>query len=153
MLKNKGFYEMERQTVNSWDLKVLFVAIFCLKCDVLLLNLLLSAVSWVSVVGIATRLGVEWSRVWIPVGARDCFFSGMSRLDLGPTKPIKWVPGFLLGLGREFYHSPSSSAKVKNEWSCTSPPPVCLQGKGQLYVMFSMPHRPQKFCCFTFTKH
>jgi len=59
MLKNKGFYEMERQTVNSWDLKVLFVAIFCLKCDVLLLNLLLSAVSWVSVVGIATRLGVE----------------------------------------------------------------------------------------------
>lgn len=66
----------------------------------------------------------------------------MSRLDLGPTKRIEWVPGFLLGLGHEFYHSPSSSAKVKNEWSCTSPPPVCLQGKGQFYVVFSMPHTP-----------
>jgi len=28
--------------------------------------------------------------------------------------------------GREFDHSPSSSVEVKNEWSYTSTPPICL---------------------------
>ena len=30
--------------------------------------------------------------------------------------------------GREIDHSHPSSAEVKNEWSCTSSPPVCLRG-------------------------
>jgi len=31
-------------------------------------------------------------------------------------------------LGCEVNHPPPSSAKVKNEWSYTSTPPVCLHG-------------------------
>jgi len=56
-----------------------------------------------------------------------------SRLALGPTQPpIQWVPGALsLGvkqLGHEADHSPPSSAEVKNMWSYTSVPPICLLG-------------------------
>jgi hypothetical protein len=55
------------------------------------------------------------------------------RMALGPTQPlIQWVPGALsLGVkwpGHEADHSPSPSAKVKNEWSYTSTPPICLHG-------------------------
>jgi len=57
----------------------------------------------------------------------------MSRLALGPNQPpIQWVPGALsLGvkrLGCEADHSPPPSAEVKNVWSYTSSPPVCLHG-------------------------
>jgi hypothetical protein len=45
---------------------------------------------------------------------------------------IQWVPGVLLlgvkHLGREAYHSPPSSAKVKNLWSYTSTPTICIHG-------------------------
>jgi hypothetical protein len=46
--------------------------------------------------------------------------------------PIEWVPCvFSLGVkrpGGEADHSPPSSADVKNAWSYTSTPPVCLHG-------------------------
>jgi hypothetical protein len=46
--------------------------------------------------------------------------------------PIQWVPGALsLGVkrpGREADQSPPSSAEVKNMWSYTSTPPICLHG-------------------------
>jgi hypothetical protein len=72
-------------------------------------------------------------------------FTTMSRTVLGPTQPpIQWVPGALsLGVkwpGHEADHSPPSSAEVKNAWSCTSTPPICLHGmvlskaQGQLYL-------------------
>jgi len=56
-----------------------------------------------------------------------------SRLALGPTQPpIHWVPGALSQgvkqLGHEADHSPPSSAEVKNMWSYTSVPPICLLG-------------------------
>jgi hypothetical protein len=56
-----------------------------------------------------------------------------SRTALEPTQPpIQWVPGALsLGIKqpwREADHSPPSSADVKNAWSYTSTPPVCLHG-------------------------
>jgi len=40
--------------------------------------------------------------------------------------PVRWVPGFSPRgwLGHETIHSCPSSTKVKNEWSCTSIPPV-----------------------------
>jgi hypothetical protein len=52
----------------------------------------------------------------------------MSRLSLVPTQPLnQGIPGALsLGvkqLRHEADHTPPSSAKVKNAWSCTSPLP------------------------------
>jgi hypothetical protein len=76
------------------------------------------------------------------------FLFTASRTALGPTQPpIRWVPGALsLGLKRpprETDHSPSSSAEIKNAWSCTSTPPIifmpwCLVKQGDN-------------CTFTFT--
>jgi len=56
-----------------------------------------------------------------------------SRLALGPMKlPVQWVSGALsLGVkwpGREADHSPPSSAKVKDVWSYTSTPQICIHG-------------------------
>jgi hypothetical protein len=57
-------------------------------------------------------------------------FTTMSRLDLGPTQPIQWVPGVLfLGKkrpGHEADYSPPSSVEIKNAWSYTSTPPIRL---------------------------
>jgi hypothetical protein len=57
-------------------------------------------------------------------------FSKTSRLALVPTQlPIQWVLGALSPgvnwLRYEIDHCPPSTAKVKNEWSCTSAPLVC----------------------------
>jgi hypothetical protein len=54
-------------------------------------------------------------------------------MALGPTQPpIQWVLGALsLGVkqpGSEADHSPPSSAKVKNVWSYTPTPLICLHG-------------------------
>jgi hypothetical protein len=58
--------------------------------------------------------------------------SKMTRSSLGPSQPrIQWVPGFLRGgkwPGPKPDHSPSSSVKVKNEWSSVSIPPIRLYG-------------------------
>jgi len=50
---------------------------------------------------------------------------------LGPTQPpMQWVLGApSLGVKRperEAEHSPPSNAEVKNVWSYTSTPPICL---------------------------
>jgi len=64
-------------------------------------------------------------------------------MALGPAQPpIQGVPGALsLGvkqLGCEADHLPSSSAKVKNEWSYTSTPQYAFMAwclaQGQLYL-------------------
>jgi len=67
----------------------------------------------------------------------------MPRLAVGPNYPtIQEVLRFFTEVkqpGFEVHHTPSSSAEVKNEWSCTSAPPVCLHGmeKEALYPSFS----------------
>jgi hypothetical protein len=82
----------------------------------------------------------------------------MSRTVLGPTQPpIQWVLGSLSpGVKRprhEADHSPSTSAGVKNAWSYTSTPPICLHGmvlseaQGQLYLSLS------PFYAITFIRH
>jgi hypothetical protein len=60
-------------------------------------------------------------------------FTTTSRMALGPIQPpIQWVPGApFLGVkwpGCEVDNSPPSSDKVKNTWSYTSTPPICLHG-------------------------
>jgi len=37
-------------------------------------------------------------------------------------------PGHIVAQGFDDDHSPASSAEVKNEWSYTSTPPMCLYG-------------------------
>jgi hypothetical protein len=73
-------------------------------------------------------LGFECQR-----GLGIYLFTTTSRTALGPTQPpVQWVPGALSrGVkrpGREADHSPPSSAEVKNAWSYTSTPPICLYG-------------------------
>jgi hypothetical protein len=56
-----------------------------------------------------------------------------SRLALWPTQPpIQWVPRALTSLIKqpehEADHSPPSSVNVKNAWSYTSTPPMCVHG-------------------------
>jgi hypothetical protein len=86
-------------------------------------------------------------------------FTTASRTDLGPTQPpIQWVPGALsLGVKRlrcEADHSPPCSAEVKNEWSYTSTPPICLHGvvlslgQGQLYLLPLLSSQLTFTCCF-----
>jgi hypothetical protein len=61
---------------------------------------------------------------------RDFLFSETSRPSLGSTRPtVKSVLGPLPGVrrqGREVFYIPLSAVEVKNEWSCTSAPPICL---------------------------
>jgi hypothetical protein len=55
-------------------------------------------------------------------------FTTVSRMALGSTQPpMLWVLG-VKWPGCETDHSPPSSAKVKNAWSYTSTPPICLHG-------------------------
>jgi len=68
-----------------------------------------------------------------PSRCENYLFLKISRLALEPTQPsAQWVlavlsPG-VKQVGREADHPPSSSAEVKNEWSCTSTILVCLYG-------------------------
>jgi len=60
-------------------------------------------------------------------------FTTTSRPALEPTQPpIQRVPGVLSPgvkwMGHEAGHIPPSNAKIKNEWSCISTPPICLHG-------------------------
>jgi hypothetical protein len=61
----------------------------------------------------------------------EFFSSPESRLALGPTQPpIHWVSGALSlrikWTGSEAYHSPPSSAKIKNVWSYISTPQYAI---------------------------
>ena len=58
------------------------------------------------------------------------FVSETSRSALGSTQPtVRWVSGLFSAVkrpGRNVDHTPLSSAEIKNEWSCTSIPAMCL---------------------------
>jgi hypothetical protein len=56
--------------------------------------------------------------------------------SLEPGLPPIWlVPGFFPG--REIDHLPKCSAEVRNKWSCTSTPPICLRGvERDSFVLF-----------------
>lgn len=87
----------------------------------------------VSTVGIVSRLRAEGTVVQIPV-EEGSFLSSSNRLDQlsktlsllvsghrGSSPTSKWP-------GRDTYHSPTSTAEVKNAWIYTCTPPICLHG-------------------------
>jgi len=49
----------------------------------------------------------------------ECLFEGLEESADHKESPIQWVPGAKWH-GHEIDHSPTSSVKVKNAWSCTS---------------------------------
>ena len=74
------------------------------------------------------------ARVQIPAQPRNSLPQIVhTKSEAHPTTHSTGI-GFLpLGIkqpGREANYSPPSSAKVRNEWSYTSAPPVCLPGEG-----------------------
>ena len=75
-----------------------------------------------------TRLRIGQFGVRIRSEKRGFSVTQQSRLTPGLKQPpIQWVPGFFF-VGYEVHHSTPSSAVVKNEWSHTSTPPICLHG-------------------------
>jgi hypothetical protein len=47
---------------------------------------------------------------------------------MGPIQPhIQWVPIYIPGI-KSVDHSPPNTAKVKNDWSYTSTPPLRFRG-------------------------
>jgi hypothetical protein len=85
-----------------------------------------------------------WSGVQIPAGTREFLVCKMSRTTLGSIYPLnEWVQGFspeVKQLEREVDHSFLSSAEVRNDWSCTSAPCICLHDVGRdNFTYFSAP--------------
>ena len=68
-----------------------------------------------------TRLLVSRCGVRIPARERDIFFQ-IVLPAVGPTNGYREIKR----PGREVDHSPPSSADVKNVWSSTSAPTICL---------------------------
>ena len=55
------------------------------------------------------------------------------------TRPPKPLRGRLKRSGRDFDHSPPSSAEVKSEWSCTSVLAACTDGvEGEIFTFYVM---------------
>jgi hypothetical protein len=81
----------------------------------------------------SSGLRAGWSEVRVPAVAGN--FSLHHRVQNGsealPSSYPMGTGALSLGVkrpGREANHSPPSSAEVKNAWSCTSTPPICLHG-------------------------
>jgi hypothetical protein len=77
------------------------------------------------------KLDGQGSRVQFLVGAGNFSLHHLVQNSSG-AHSASYPPGALsLGIkrpGREADHSPPSSAEVKNAWSYTSTPPICLHG-------------------------
>jgi hypothetical protein len=86
-------------------------------------------------VGIVTCYGLDdqGSRVRFPAGVGNFYLRHRVRTATGPTQsPMKWVPAALSlrikRSGCEADHSRPASAEVKNAWSYSSTPTICLHG-------------------------
>jgi hypothetical protein len=87
--------------------------------------------SRISVVGMLTGVRARRFGVCVPVGVWDFLSPNTSRSTLGSTQPhAKWVPVFSVGdKAVEAWCWPLTfilSAEVKNEWSYTTAPPMCI---------------------------
>jgi hypothetical protein len=85
-----------------------------------------------SAVGTATTLRAGWSGLRILV--EGSFFSSPNhpqQLQVPHSLQFNGCQGSFSGVKRpkrEVNHSPRSNAKIKNEWSNTSTPPICFHG-------------------------
>jgi hypothetical protein len=81
-----------------------------------------------SVLGVVTRLRVPRSGVRMSVGARDFPLLQKSLANLGPNQPsIQLLPGAFSGVKRpgfEGNYVTPCIGEVKNEWNCTTSPPI-----------------------------
>ena len=98
-------------------------ATFVFSLDLFPFSLLLS---WISSAGIVSPCAGRFT-----AGVQDFSLLQKSGFALGRTQPpiqlVKWVLSLTVRRpGREADHSLPSSAKVTNEWSYTSAPPVYL---------------------------
>ena len=91
--------------------------------------------------GIAIALWTGRSGVRVLIGARNS--SLLWNVQTGSVTHRGSFPG-TKWLRHEVNHSPPSSAKVKNEWSCTSTPPICLHGVDRANFTFTL-----NFRCYT----
>jgi hypothetical protein len=93
-----------------------------------------------SVVGLDTRLQAGRPGIRIPVGSR--YFSLLQNVQAVPGAHLA---SYSVGtgvisrgkIGHGVNHSPPSSAKVKNVWSCTPNP--SWRGRGKFYLLFTIP--------------
>jgi hypothetical protein len=80
---------------------------------------------------------------------RQIIFSKPARRTAGPTQPpVQWIPVFFPGVKRpwrEVNHSLPSGAKVENEWSRTSAPPMWLYGVHKERLRFWGLPQPLKY--------
>jgi len=97
------------------------------------------------VVGIATRLRAGRPELQIPVDGINFSPNYPDRVRGPPSLLFNWYLGSISGIKRtscEF--NPPSSAGIKNEWSYTSIPPICLHGvdidKFYLYTSLLQAH-------------
>jgi len=74
-------------------------------------------------------------------GAGDFLFTKTVKKGCGPLPACRSAGTFVIKRsGRHIYHSPPSSAKVKNEWRHTSAPTVCLHGVGRNnFALYCLP--------------
>ena len=78
-----------------------------------------------SAVWILTRPRAERSSIRIPTGT--IYFSFLQNLQTGSGyHPSSSDYRGVMRSGRDFYHSPPYNAEVKNEWSFTFVPSVCI---------------------------
>jgi len=100
--------------------------------------------------GCVSRYGDKvWG--WISSRIRSSSSAKRSHLLWTPSSfLVRGIQGSFPGVewpGRKADLSPSSSAKVTNEWSCTSAPPICLHGvdRDVFTFQFVLPNLPLTF--------
>ena len=88
-----------------------------------------------------------------------CFFSSPKYPDLlwgPPSLLINGYRGYFPGIkrpGRDYRHSPPSSVEIKNDWSYTSTPSVCLNGVDRGCTYLCRFWRRRYFVNRNFTSH
>jgi hypothetical protein len=100
-----------------------------------------------SAVCILTRPRAERSSIRIPTGT--IYFSFLQNLQTGSGyHPSSSDYRGVMRSGRDFYHSPPYNAEVKNEWSFTFVPSVCIHDVDSVNCTFTVAFKVVGTCIF-----